>query len=115
MQQEQQKRISFGAWKKQTKEGKEVINFTINGQRYNMWANSYKDKPEQPDYKIYEDNYVKPEQSNAVYAPQPQQQYAQPQVQQQYAQPQYVQPQVQQPQVQQPQQGFVPVGNGLNF
>ena len=39
---------------------KEVIKFTINGQRYNMWVNSYKDKNSQPDYKIYEDNYVAP-------------------------------------------------------
>ena len=49
---------SFGAWKNKTKDGKEVIKFTINGQRYNMWVNSYKDKNSQPDYKIYEDNYV---------------------------------------------------------
>lgn len=111
MQQEQQKRTSFGAWRKQTPKG-EVINFTLNGQRYNMWVNSKKTQEKQPDFNIYEDNYVKPEQPNAGYAPQPQQQYVQPQVQQQ---PQYVQPQVQQPQVQQPQQGFVPVGNGLNF
>ena len=47
---------SFGAWKNKTKDGKEVIKFTINGQRYNMWVNSYKDKNSQPDYKIYEDN-----------------------------------------------------------
>ena len=51
---------SFGAWKNKTKDGKEVIKFTINGQRYNMWVNSYKDKNSQPDYKIYEDNYVAP-------------------------------------------------------
>ena len=100
MQQEQQKRTSFGAWKKQTPKG-EVINFTLNGQRYNMWVNSKKTQEKQPDFNIYEDNYVKPEQSNAGYAPQPQQQY--------------VQPQVQQPQVQQPQQGFVPANGGLNF
>lgn len=53
-----EKKESIGAWKNQTKEGKEVIKFSINGQRYNMWVNSYKDKPAQPDYKIYEDNYV---------------------------------------------------------
>lgn len=52
------KKESIGAWKNQTKDGKEVIKFTINGQRYNMWVNSYKDKNSQPDYKIYEDNYV---------------------------------------------------------
>ena len=54
------KKESIGAWKNQTKDGKEVIKFSINGQRYNMWVNSYKDKPAQPDYKIYEDTYVAP-------------------------------------------------------
>ena len=54
------KKESFGAWINKTKDGKEVIKFTINGQRYNMWVNSYKDKNSQPDYKIYEDNYVAP-------------------------------------------------------
>lgn len=60
------KKESIGAWKNQTKDGKEVIKFTINGQRYNMWVNSYKDKNSQPDYKIYEDNYVAPNQVNKV-------------------------------------------------
>ena len=54
------KKESFGAWINKTKDGKEVIKFSINGQRYNMWVNSYKDKNSQPDYKIYEDNYVAP-------------------------------------------------------
>lgn len=116
MQPENTKRTSIGAWKKQTPKG-EVINFSINGQRYNMWFNSKKTQEKQPDFNIYEDNYVKPENPTAGYAIQPgqqavQAQYAQPQVQQQ---PQYAQPQVQQPQVQQPQQGFVPANNGLNF
>jgi hypothetical protein len=57
---------SFGAWKNKTKDGKEVIKFTINGQRYNMWVNSYKDKNSQPDYKIYEDNYVAPTETKLV-------------------------------------------------
>jgi hypothetical protein len=95
MQQETPKRTSFGAWKKQTPKG-EVINFTLNGQRYNMWANSKKTQEKQPDFNIYEDNYVSPNQ----------------------AQPQAVQQQpVQQPvqQAQQPQSGFVPANNGLNF
>lgn len=55
------KKESIGAWKNKTKEGKEVIKFTINGQRYNMWVNQYKDKNSQPDYKIYEDNWVNPD------------------------------------------------------
>ena len=54
------KKENWGAWKNTTKDGKEVIKFSINGQRYNMWVNSYKDKNSQPDYKIYEDNYVAP-------------------------------------------------------
>jgi hypothetical protein len=57
---------SFGAWKNKTKDGKEVIKFTINGQRYNMWVNTYKDKNSQPDYKIYEDNYVAPTETKLV-------------------------------------------------
>jgi len=54
------KKENWGAWKNTTKDGKEVIKFSINGQRYNMWVNSFKDKPAQPDYKIYEENYVAP-------------------------------------------------------
>ncbi len=61
MQQETPKRTSYGAWKKQTPRG-EVINFTLNGQRYNMWFNSKKTQEKQPDYNIYEDNYVSPSQ-----------------------------------------------------
>ena len=108
MSQEQTQKSSIGAWKKQTPRG-EVVNFTINGQRYNMWVNTKKSNDKQPDFNILEDNYV-PQPKVAV---QPQQQYV-PQ-QPQYVQPQqqYVQPQ--QPQVQQPQQGFVPANNGLNF
>jgi len=60
------KKESFGAWINKTKDGKEVIKFTINGQRYNMWVNSYKDKNSQPDYKIYEDNYVAPTETKLV-------------------------------------------------
>jgi hypothetical protein len=60
------KKESIGAWKNTTKDGKEVIKFSINGQRYNMWVNYYKDKPAQPDYKIYEDTYVAPTQVNKV-------------------------------------------------
>lgn len=59
-----EKKESIGAWKNQTKDGKEVIKFSINGQRYNMWVNSFKDKPAQPDFKIYEDTYVAPTKTN---------------------------------------------------
>mgnify|MGYP007090101796 CR=1 FL=1 len=50
------KKESIGAWKRTTPKG-EVINFTINGQRYNMWVNKFKEKPAHRDFKIYEDNY----------------------------------------------------------
>ena len=48
---------SIGAWKSQTKKG-EVINFTINGQRYSMWVNPYKKEDKHPDFNIYENNYT---------------------------------------------------------
>ncbi|CAB4121960.1 hypothetical protein UFOVP19_30 [uncultured Caudovirales phage] len=47
----------YGAWKKTTPKG-EVINFTIEGKKYNMWVNTYKKESKHPDYQIYEDNYV---------------------------------------------------------
>ena len=46
----------YGAWKKQTTKG-EVISFSIEGKRYSMWQNKYKEKTSHPDYQIYEDNY----------------------------------------------------------
>lgn len=46
----------YGAWKKQTTKG-EVISFSIEGKRYSMWQNKYKEKSSHPDYQIYEDNY----------------------------------------------------------
>ncbi len=61
-----EKKQSAGAgWKKQTSKG-EVINLVIDGKRYNMWPNSYKKEgSKDPDFKIFEDNYVKnAEQSN---------------------------------------------------
>ena len=54
-----EKKLSFGAWKRQTAKG-EVINFAINGVRYSMWANSYKSDDKQPDFKIYINEYVAP-------------------------------------------------------
>lgn len=57
---DQEKKISFGAWKRQTAKG-EVINFAINGTRYSMWVNSYKTDEKQPDFKIYVNDYVAPE------------------------------------------------------
>jgi len=60
-----------------------------------MWFNSKKTQEKQPDYNIYEDNYVSPSQV----------------VETQDAQAQVVQSQP----AQQPQSGFVPASNGLNF
>lgn len=51
------KQQSIGAWKKQTPKG-EVINFTINGQKYSMWQNKNKKSEKHPDYNIVENNYV---------------------------------------------------------
>lgn len=47
----------YAAWKKQTSKG-EVISFTIEDKKYSMWVNTYKTQPNQPDYQIYEDNFV---------------------------------------------------------
>jgi hypothetical protein len=46
----------YGAWKKETTKGI-VISFTIEGKRYSMWENKYKEKNSHPDYQIYEDLY----------------------------------------------------------
>jgi hypothetical protein len=54
----EQEKKKYGAWKKTTPKG-EVINFTIEGQKYNMWVNTYKKADNQPDFQIYEDNYKK--------------------------------------------------------
>lgn len=51
------KKTSYGGWKKATSKG-EVIEFTIEGQRYSMWPNSYK-KPDSkdPDFKIFPNDF----------------------------------------------------------
>lgn len=53
----------YGAWKKQTTKG-QVISFTIEGKRYSMWENKYKEKSSHPDYQIYEDNYEMKSENN---------------------------------------------------
>lgn len=50
------KKEKFGAWKKSTSKG-EVIEFTINGQRYSMWNNKFKTEEKQPDFTIYINDY----------------------------------------------------------
>mgnify|MGYP003351307945 FL=1 len=47
---------SFGAWRKKTSKG-DVISFTINNVRYNMWENKYKKEDRHPDFNIYVDDY----------------------------------------------------------
>lgn len=54
-----EKQKSIGAWKNQTTKGT-VVNFTINGQKYSMWENTFKKNPKDPDFRIVENNY-KPE------------------------------------------------------
>jgi hypothetical protein len=51
-----EKKVNFGAWKKATSKG-EVIEFTINGQRYSMWPNPYKKAENQPDFNIIPNDY----------------------------------------------------------
>jgi len=46
----------IGAWKKATSKG-EVIEFTINGQRYSMWSNPYKKQDNHPDFNIIPNDY----------------------------------------------------------
>jgi hypothetical protein len=55
---------TIGAWKKQTGKG-EVINFSINGVKYSMWANTYKKEEKHPDYNIVVNDYVPPTQDAA--------------------------------------------------
>lgn len=52
-----EKKESWGAWKKQTAKG-EVINFTLGGVKYSMWANAYKSEEKHPDYKIYVNEFT---------------------------------------------------------
>ena len=49
-------KIKFGAWKKATAKG-EVIEFTINGQRYSMWPNTYKKEEKHPDFNIFPNDF----------------------------------------------------------
>jgi hypothetical protein len=51
-----EKKDRIGAWKKATSKG-EVIEFTINGQRYSMWQNPYKKEEKQPDFNIIPNDF----------------------------------------------------------
>ena len=55
-------KTKIGAWKKATSKG-EVIEFTIDGQRYSMWQNPYKKEEKQPDFNIIPNDY-KPKAEN---------------------------------------------------
>ena len=45
------KKEKIGAWQKSTPKGN-VIEFTINGQRYSMWPNTFKKEDKHPDFQI---------------------------------------------------------------
>jgi len=53
MENKKEKNKSIGAWNKITKNSKTYISFNIEGNLYSMWKNEFKEKPNQPDYKIY--------------------------------------------------------------
>jgi uncharacterized protein (DUF736 family) len=61
-----EQRKSIGAWKKQTQKG-EVINFTINGQKYSMWQNTKKSSDKSPDFNIIEDNWKPSEKTEKTF------------------------------------------------
>jgi hypothetical protein len=49
------------AWVKEieTKAGKQkILSVTIGEKRYTFFKNGFKEKPNQPDYSVYEDNYT---------------------------------------------------------
>jgi hypothetical protein len=47
----------IGAWKKTLASGKEVISFTIEGKKYDMWVNGFKKEEKQPDFHIVPNEY----------------------------------------------------------
>jgi hypothetical protein len=51
------KKEGIPAWVKTTAKG-DVINFSINGVKYNMWKNQFKNAENQPDFKIYINDWV---------------------------------------------------------
>ncbi len=51
-----EKKDKIGAWKKSTPKG-DVIEFTINNQRYSMWPNTYKKEDKHPDFQIVTNDY----------------------------------------------------------
>ena len=61
----EKKKSEFGIWAKQVKmktgETTQVLNFSVNGVRYNAWPNKYKSSEKAPDFNVYIDTYVKPE------------------------------------------------------
>ena len=65
----EQRKSEFGIWKKSIKlktgQVTEVLSFSVNGQRYTAWPNTRKQNERSPDYNVYVDNYVKPDQSTA--------------------------------------------------
>ena len=52
-----EKAEKIGAWTNKTKTGKQVINFTIDGKKYDMYKNDFKKEEKHPDYQIVENTY----------------------------------------------------------
>jgi hypothetical protein len=55
------------AWVKEieTKSGKQqILSVTIGERRYTFFKNGFKEKPNRPDYVVYEDNYTPQQKEN---------------------------------------------------
>ena len=61
------KKEKIGAWKKTTPKG-DVIEFTINDQRYSMWPNSFKKTDKHPDFQIVTNDYKPNAEAKKEYA-----------------------------------------------
>jgi hypothetical protein len=58
----------IGAWKKTLASGKEVISFTIEGKKYDMWVNEYKKEEKHPDFQIVPNEYKPKAETKKEYA-----------------------------------------------
>ena len=62
------KKDKIGAWKKTLASGKEVISFTIEGKKYDMWVNGFKKEEKQPDFHITLNDYKPNAEAKKEYA-----------------------------------------------
>ena len=62
-----EKKEKIGAWKKSTPKG-DVIEFTINNQKYSMWPNTYKKEDKHPDFQIVVNDYKPNAEAKKEYA-----------------------------------------------